>query len=212
MEKRKALLLGSYTHPKFHPLQGIDMQISQLLGDMFTVQCSENLQMLKESNLYPYDLCIAYSDLWDEKVSPQQTAGLLSYVSGGGGLLVIHNGISLANRYELAQLIGARFDGHPPQQKLKFTPAAAGHDMMEGIEPFELEEEPYRFVFDSFTEKTVLLEYEHEGQAWPAAWCHTYGIGRVVMLMPGHFEPTFKHPQFRQLIAQGAKWASRFPG
>ena len=59
--------------------------------------------MPHESNLYPYELCIAYSDLWDERVSPRQTAGLLSYVSGGGGLLVIHNGVTLANRYELAR-------------------------------------------------------------------------------------------------------------
>ncbi|KKO54705.1 ThuA domain-containing protein [Paenibacillus sp. DMB20] len=212
MDKRKALLLGSYTHPKFHPLQGIDSQISHLLIDMFTVQCSENLKMLKESNLYPYDLCIAYSDLWDEKVSPQQTAGLLSYVSGGGGLLVLHNGITLANRYELAQLIGGRFNGHPPMEKLSFTPAAQGHDIMEGVEPFEMEEEPYRFIFDPFTDKTVLLQYEHEGQYWPAAWCHTYGIGRVVFLMPGHSEPSFLQAPFRRMIVQAAKWASRFPG
>ncbi|SMF66253.1 hypothetical protein SAMN05661091_0237 [Paenibacillus uliginis N3/975] len=212
MERRKALLIGSYTHPKFHPLQGIDTQISHLLNDMFTVQCTENHKMLKESNLYPYDLCIAYSDLWDEKVSPQQTAGLLSYVSGGGGLLVLHNGITLANRYELAQLIGGRFDGHPPIQKLSFAPAAPSHDIMKGIEPFELEEEPYRFIFDPFTDKTVLLQYEYEGDFWPAAWCHTYGIGRVVFLMPGHHEPSFLQPSVRSMITQAAKWASRFPG
>lgn len=212
MERKKALLIGSYTHPKLHPLQGIDSQITYLLNEMFTVQCTENHKMLKESNLYPYDLCIAYSDLWDEKVSPQQTAGLLSYVSGGGGLLVLHNGISLANRYELAQLIGGRFKGHPPIRKLMFTPAAPEHDIMNGIEPFELEEEPYRFIFDPFTDKTVLLEYEYEGEVLPAAWCHTYGIGRVVFLMPGHHEPSFMQPPFRTLVTQGAKWAARFPG
>ncbi|MFI2857193.1 ThuA domain-containing protein [Paenibacillus sp. JSM ZJ436] len=212
MDKRKALLLGSYTHPKFHPLQGIDTQISHLLNDMFTVQCTENHKMLRESNLYPYDLCIAYSDLWDEKVSPKQTAGLLSYVSGGGGLIVLHNGVSLANRYELAQLLGARFDGHPPMQPLKFMPAAEGHDIIEGVEAFEMEEEPYRFKLDPFTERQVLLEYEHEGERWPAAWCHTYGIGRVVVLMPGHHEPSFMHEPFRKMIVQGAKWASRYPG
>ncbi|MEK4115970.1 ThuA domain-containing protein [Paenibacillus sp. FSL W8-0919] len=212
MDKRKALLLGSYTHPKFHPLQGIDKQVTHLLNDMFTVQCTENHKMLHESNLYPYELCIAYSDLWDERVSPRQTAGLLSYVSGGGGLLVIHNGITLANRYELAQLIGARFDGHPPMDKLYFVPAETDHDITEGVEPFVLDEEPYRFTFSPFTEKTVLLHYEYEGQQWPAAWCHTYGIGRVVFVMPGHHEPSFLQPQLRRLITQAAKWAARVPG
>lgn len=212
MDKRKALLLGSYTHPKFHPLQGIDKQVTHLLNDMFTVQCTENHKMLHESNLYPYELCIAYSDLWDEKVSPRQTAGLLSYVSGGGGLLVLHNGITLANRYELAQLIGARFDGHPPMRSLSFVPTDTQHDIVEGVEPFELEEEPYRFIFDPFTERTVLLQYDADGELYPAAWCHTYGIGRVVFLMPGHHEPSFLQPQLRAVITQAAKWAARVPG
>lgn len=86
------------------------------------------------------------------------------------------------------------------------------HDIMKGIEPFELEEEPYRFIFDPFTDKTVLLQYEYEGDFWPAAWCHTYGIGRVVFLMPGHHEPSFLQPSVRSMITQAAKWASRFPG
>lgn len=209
MDKRKCLLLGDYTHPRFHPLQGVDKQISEILNDLLIVQCSENKKMMLSENLASYDLCIAYNELWNETVSPQQTAGLLSYVSGGGGLIVLHTGASLTKRYELAQLIGGRFTGHTSYEPMNFK--VLEHDITEGLEDFELDEEPYRFEFDPFTEKTILLQYESEGEWLPAAWCHSYGLGRVVFLMPGHHEPSFRHPALRKLILQAATWAARIP-
>jgi type 1 glutamine amidotransferase len=206
---KKCLLLGDYTHPKFHPLQGVDKQISHILNDVMTVQCSENKNMLLEDNIQQFDLCISYIDLWDEKVSPKQTAGLLSYVSQGGGLFVIHNGISIEGRFELAQLMGGRFTGHPPYQSLSFCASQHEHAITEGIQPFELEEEPYQFEFDPFTEKQILLEYKMDDKWYPAAWSLTYGQGRVTFLMPGHHEPTFKQPEIRKIILQAAQWTSR---
>jgi type 1 glutamine amidotransferase len=206
---KKCLLLGDYTHPKFHPLQGVDKQISHILNDVMTVQCSENKNMLLEDNIKQFDLCISYIDLWDEKVSPKQTAGLLSYVSQGGGLFVIHNGISIEGRFELAQLMGGRFTGHPPYQSLSFCASQHEHAITEGVQPFELEEEPYQFEFDPFTEKQILLEYQMDDKWYPAAWSLTYGLGRVTFLMPGHHEPTFKQPEIRKIILQAAQWTSR---
>ncbi|MNW37122.1 Trehalose utilization [compost metagenome] len=212
MSKRKALLIGDYTYPEFHPLQGIDEELSSILQPLLTVQCSENRKMLLKENIAPFDLCIAYTDNRKDALSPQQTSGLASYVSGGGGLLVIHNGITLGQNYEIAQLIGARFKRHPPYAKLDFKVAAPEHPIVEGIADFEMEEEPYRFEFDPFTPKTVLLEYVHEGESWPAAWAQSYGLGRVVYMMPGHHQPSLQHEPYRQLLLQAAKWAGRLPG
>ncbi|MDP4096148.1 ThuA domain-containing protein [Paenibacillus sp. P96] len=212
MEKRKALLLGDYTYPEFHPLQEIDKEVTHILHDWMTVQCSENRKLLLKENISSFDLCISYGDNWKELMSPQQTAGLLAYVSGGGGLLVLHNGISMHNNYEIAQLIGAKFTRHPAYAPLQFKSAAPDHPVMEGIVSFAMEEEPYRFEFDPFTPKTVLLEYELDGEVYPAAWAHSYGLGRVVYLMPGHHQPTFQNVSFQRLIVQAAKWAARLPG
>ncbi|MDR0267104.1 ThuA domain-containing protein [Paenibacillus sp.] len=212
MHNKKSILLGDYTHPKFHPLQGVDAQISHILNEEISVQCSENKNLLRLEHLKPFDLCICYFDLWDDQVSKHQTSGLLSYVSQGGGLLVLHNGLSLGNRrYELAQLVGGRFDGHPPIQTLSFR--VNGEDAITaGVEPFELDEEPYQIQFDPFTEKEVLLEYKLNDTWYPAAWKHEYGLGRVVYFMPGHNDPTFRHPQIRKLILQAARWAAHLPG
>jgi len=205
---KKCLLLGDYTHPKFHPLQGVDTQISHILNDEMSVQCSENKNMLLDNNIQQFDLCISYIDLWDEKVSPQQTAGLMSYVSHGGGLLIIHNGISLGGRYELSQLMGGKFIGHPTYQPLSFR-TSGEHTITKGVESFEMEEEPFQFEFDNFTEKQILLEYKLDEQWYPAAWTHTYGLGRVTVLMPGHHEPSFRQPALRKFIHQAARWTSR---
>lgn len=211
MNKKRALLIGDYTHPKFHPLQGVDEEITRILQDVLTVQCSENKQMFEKENLDFFDLCIAYQDSWSEKVSSKQAAGLLSFVSAGGGLLVLHNGIVLHKKYELAQLIGAKNTANPPMQKLQMKVAAPEHDIMKGVQPFEINDEPYPFEFDPFNETTTLLTYELNGKTHPAAWAHTYGIGRVVYLLPGRDQAAFQHPEYRKVVLQSAKWAARCP-
>lgn len=208
--RKKALLLGDYTHPDWHPLQGVDAEISRIFHDTMTVQCSENRNMLLQENITGFDVCISYMDDWKGKVSPQQTAGLLSYVSNGGGLVIIHNGISLQNRYELKQMIGAKFLHHPPYAPLEFTVTAESHPVTEGISGFTMEEEPYQFEFGSFAETKVLLEYQSAEGPKPAAWAHRYGLGRIVYLMPGHHVPSFAHDTYRQLILQAGKWAARY--
>lgn len=212
MNKKKALLIGDYTHPKFYPLQGVDREITHILNDHFSVQCTENNQMLEESNLQSFDLCISYHDSWREKLSSKQTAGLLSCISGGRGLLILHNGIVLQKKYELAQLIGARNTTHPSIHKLEMRVVAPEHDIMQDISSFEIEDEPYRFEFDPFNETTILLEYEMDGEWHPAAWAHSYGLGRVVYLLPGRDQVVFQHPEYRKLLLQAAKWAARSPG
>ncbi|MBT2293077.1 hypothetical protein J7E73_28985 [Paenibacillus albidus] len=41
-----------------------------------------------------------------------------------------------------------------------------------------------------------------------AAWCHRFGLGRVVYLMPGHHLPSFSVEPFRRMIKRGGLWAA----
>jgi type 1 glutamine amidotransferase len=70
-----------------------------------------------------------------------------------------------------------------------------------------MDEEPYFFEFDSFLETVLLMTFKLEGQTYPAAWAHEYGLGRVVYLMPGHHLQSFKHAGYQKLIVGGANWA-----
>jgi type 1 glutamine amidotransferase len=204
-----ALLLGDYTDAPYHPLNEVEQEIAAILQNQLTVHSTEDYDQLRAEHISKFDLCITYTDFWKRSgtVSSEQVAGLLSYVSSGGGLLVIHTGISLQIRYELLQLMGAKFTGHPAYQKLDYRVTCPDHPIMEGIEPFSAEDEPYQFEFDPFTEKKVLLEYELDGQKWPAAWAHAYGLGRVVYLMPGHRVTVFQESMFRKLIVNSSLWA-----
>ncbi|MBW7461834.1 ThuA domain-containing protein, partial [Paenibacillus sepulcri] len=112
---------------------------------------------------------------------------------------------SLQSSHELGQLVGARFTGHPPYQPLRYHPLA-GHPLLEGVDGFSLDEEPYMFEFDSFSKREVFLEYEFEGKRYPAGWEHAYGLGKVVYLQPGHHAPSFKPASYRRLVLNGARW------
>ncbi len=203
---KKAILVGDKSNPPYHPLHPVDQALIEILSAEIAVESTGDYQFFSASKLKDYQLCISYTDCWDQKIAPEYVAGLISFVSGGGGLLVIHNGISIQAHYELAQLIGARFTGHPPMQQLVFRISAPEHEVVVGTHPFEMKEEPYHFEFDTFSEKTVLLEYGFEGKILPAAWAHHYGMGKVVYLMPGHQPQVFNNEVYRQIIRQSAHW------
>ena len=209
MKNKRAILIGDNAKMKYHPLSGPDRELTSML-DEFEVTTTEDYEEFREENLKAFDLCISFTDCWDDKLSDEQTVGLLSFVSHGGGLLSIHNGISLSGRYELAQLHGGRFSGHPEQKLLTYVPSFPGHVIMDGIKSFSVLEEPYMFEMDNFTDTSILLEYESEGRKWPAAWAHVYGMGRVVYLSPGHNAETFLDPMYRNLIVRSAAWAVGF--
>ena len=203
---KRAILIGDYSNPPYHPLHQIDQIITEILSNEIAVQSTGDYQFFSAAKLKDFQLCISYTDCWDQRIAPQYVAGLLSFVSSGGGLLVIHNGISLQAHYELAQLIGARFTGHPPMEPLEFRVVTPEHEIVAGVEKFEMKEEPYRFEFDTFSDKIIILEYSYEDKFWPAVWAHQYGMGKVVYLMPGHNLEAFKNESYRQIIHQSAHW------
>lgn len=202
------LLLGNNEDAPYHPLSAVQDLIIQSLGESFQVKAAEGTSHLKAESLQPYYLVVSYLDIWNSVSAAEETAGLLQYVAGGGGLLVIHNGISIQNSPELSQLIGARFIGHPNYTTLQFSKTDNSHPVMQGIEPFVLDEEPYRFEFDPFAQVEILLMYTHEGKEWPAAWARTFGKGRVVYLMPGHHLPSFQSDVYRKWIHSAGLWAA----
>lgn len=204
---RKAILIGDNALAEWHPLKGPDKEISEILSEFDIVQ-TEDYDQFKEENLKQYNLCISFTDRWSDKLTDSQTTGLLSYVAHGGGLLMIHNGIAIQTRYELAQLAAGKFTRHPEQKPLTYTPTSSGHIILEGIESFTEKEEPYQFLMDNLAQTSLLLEYESEGRQWPAAWAHSYGSGRVVYLSPGHNIETFHNPTYRRLIHRSGLWAA----
>jgi type 1 glutamine amidotransferase len=212
MEQRryKALALGHYTDARYHPFTDIDKELESIFEGRLQVESTEQYERLNTEELSSHRLFISYTEFMREKPLPaDQVAALLSYVASGGGLLAIHNGISLQRNDELASMLGAVFTGHPAFTTLPVGISSPDHPIMQGIDAFTVDDEPYRFAFNLLQRTTILAEYEHEGERWPAAWAHEYGLGRIVYLMPGHQLSAFKVDMYRKLIYNSGLWAGR---
>lgn len=208
MSEHRAIAFGSYTEVKYHPFAGVDRELEQILSPIFRVECTEDYGQMNADNLAKYKLVVAYTEFSDELIAPEQSGALLAYVAGGGGLLVVHNGISLQRNQELGAMLGAYFTHHPDYGPLQMTIPAKDHPIMAGIGDFVIEDEPYYFDLNPHFKTNVLAEYPHNGVMRQAAWCHEFGMGRVVYLMPGHHLPSFSVQPFRQMIHRGGLWAA----
>ncbi|SDM86441.1 hypothetical protein SAMN04487897_101296 [Paenibacillus sp. yr247] len=207
-DKTNVLLIGDDTDAPWHPLEPARQELEAILSGEFQLTSTEDYNCFAELDQSQFPLCISYTDCWNRDLTMEQSAGLLRFVAGGGRLLVIHNGISLQRSYELLQMIGAKFIGHPPYQALKYYRTAENHPLLEGVENFNMDEEPYLFDFDPFTPKTVFLEFEFAGNRYPAAWEQAYCLGKVIYLQPGHHAPSFKSEAYRRLVLNSACWLS----
>jgi len=207
-----AVILGDIENKQYHPLDRIQQDLVETLGADFTVTFTEDYEVMTPGRISTIDLFVAYTDKWDGPVTDAQAAGLTEYVASGGGLVVLHTGVSLSAHEKLLELIGARFTGHPPYQGLDFEAVkdAAGelHPIVRGLEPFRSEDEPYQYAFAEGVEKQVILRYVLDGESYPAAWVRQVGTGRLVSLMPGHNSNSLQHPEVRKLILRSCLWAA----
>jgi len=146
-------------------------------------------------------------DRWGEEVPEVIVKSLLGFIENGGGILVIHNGISFQSNAEFAELVGGKFTGHPAYTTLEIKIKEPKHIIMEGINDFTIEDEPYRYDFNGFKEKEILFQYQHEGNIYPAAWTRVIGKGRLVYLMPGHNIASFKNETYRKIILRSSMWS-----
>lgn len=207
-----AIMLGNNEDAPWHPLSAAYEEMKTIVPYGCRLTASEDYNLLAQLDSdETCDLLISYTDCWRKPLPAEQRAGLLRYVAGGGKLLVLHNGISLQASSELLTLIGGEFTDHPPYQELNYivTEAGASHPIMEGIESFRLDEEPYQFVLDPFVEKTIFMAYEFQGTTIPAGWERKYGLGTVVYLQPGHHAPSFQSPAYRKIIASSITYLNR---
>jgi type 1 glutamine amidotransferase len=206
---KKALLLGDYSHPlghPSHPLTEVDKEIEGIFKDIFSLTCTEDYNILTSEHLRDYDLCILYVDCWGKMVGKAFTHNLYNFIKDGGGILIIHNGISLDSNIEYAEMVGAKFLGHPPRAKLTVKSTGSNDYIMDGISEFEIEDEPYRFEMFNNSEKSIFMIYYHEGKTYPAGWTRQIGKGKLVYIMAGHDTKSFENVAYRKIILRSGLW------
>ena len=117
---KKAILYGNYTNYLYHPLKGVDEQLKSIFKQYLDINSTEDLSVFKSDTLNEIELLILYKDNLDDIVKANHAAAVISYVSNGGRLLILHNGISFFNGFEFSQMAGGKFDYHPEIRNLTF--------------------------------------------------------------------------------------------
>lgn len=200
--KKKVLIVGTYVNAPYHPFQQVDEALVALLAPEFDVMVTDDLSAFQR--MQGYDLCISYIDMFGVPLPEGTGEAILSFVRHGGGLLCLHNGISLQSDDRLFHLIGGKFTGHPPQTDLEFSPHPDG--FLREMACFTLLEEPYQFEM-SGDEVVPLMRYQYKGREYMGGWCRTEGKGRVVFLTPGHSIASFRNQAYLAMIWKSAEWA-----
>lgn len=202
---KKAIILGTWHNAPYHPFQGVDIILSDLLKDRFEVTLTDQLSDLLTLRQRGYDLFISYLDAFDQILPGEYAEAILAFVREGGGLLCLHNGISLQTDERMFRLIGGKFLNHPPQTEITFETVPAG--ILSDLPGFSISEEPYQFALSGNT-ITPLLTYRYNELSLLGGWSREEGAGRVVFLTPGHSIQAFRQKEYLDMIERSAEWVS----
>ena len=179
------------------------------------------------------DLLVTYTS--QVAVSDKACAALRRYLERGGRWFALHASNSVLQNPHLPKILGTRFISHPPYQKFPVQISKPDDPLLEGIEPFEVEDELY-CIDVSVKDIEVLLHTRWGGEAFgghkfdvadrPMMYRRRVGEGGVLYLALGHanrpFDKPFPEtpdqpdhrgpwglPVYQTLIKRGIEWAAQ---
>jgi type 1 glutamine amidotransferase len=210
----------------------------------FEVTGSKDINMFEAKNLKKYDAVIlnntcSKSDhrnlFWDKlradsdadsaklmQKALQMEKNLINYVEKGGGLMVVHGGVTTQNKSRaFSKLVGASFNYHPPQQPIQVRLVDPVHPLVQSFpkEGFNHVDEPYFYsnayadmdfrplLYFNNAEITGQRENEikSEGKTY-VAWIRAQGKGKVMYCSPSHNAQSFENPDLLRFFLNGLQY------
>ena len=167
---------------------------------------TDDVDDLKSLDKSDYAALVVYANI--DAITPDQAAGLLSYVKAGGGFVPLHcASYCFRNNDEITALIGGQFMKHGTGIFRTLT-AAPEHPILQGMRDIESWDETYVHAKHNETDRTVLqFRVDAEGRE-PYTWVKPYGDGRVFYTAWGHDERTWSNAGFIELVNRGIRWAA----
>ena len=228
---------------KYHDTNFSRLELLKLLAEHEDVwvrvaDSYADIEAIKKAKLlitYTCDLC----------PTEQQQYGLREFLESGGRWLALHGTNALVEFVDgkadtpdkaphLMQSLGSRFVAHPAQQSFTVHVTDEAHPVTEGIEDFEIDDEPYYCEF--FGDNKILLEANYDApstgyvrsnfgidrKSQPQMYLHPVGAGEVLYMMLGHcsgkydMQPlmdvapisrcAWNYPIFYELLRRSIKW------
>src|SRR5690606_19078357 len=170
-----------------------------------------------------WDLLKKNSNLNDHRIaelSRQYEKTLMDYVSKGGGLMILHGGITVQNNSkEFSKMVGGSFDYHPKQQEMHLKEVNPDHPMVQAFKGKGVThvDEPYFFnnAYSDYNFRPLLyieadklegLKKEVSDNTIYVSWIKRYGKGRVFYTSPSHNAQSMDNPELLQFFLDGMQY------
>lgn len=222
-------------------------EVFKILGSkskQFEVIASKDIHQFEKESLSKYDAVVLNNTcskpdhrhlFWDQlrAESTEDSAAVMTkaqklesnvieFVNKGGGLLIIHGGITTFNNSaKFSALVGASFDYHPPQQQVQVKLENPGHPLVAAFpkEGFSHVDEPYFYknayanlnftpllYFDNAQIRGQRPSQEIKSGKTYVAWIRPEGKGKVMYISPSHNAQSFENPALLQFFLDGLQY------
>jgi hypothetical protein len=141
-------------------------------------------------------------------LTKEQSLKFVEYVNAGGRMLLYHDGFgNHPCDYGPAIVARACFIRHPAIVEISVTTTGKMPHLTEGVEsPFIVADEEYELEMDESQTSVFLESHSPQHGRAPQGWAHTFGEGRVAVLIPGHRMDTITHPMIGRLVQNILNW------
>ena len=222
-------------------------EVFKILGSkskQFEVTASKDIHQFEKESLSNYDAIVLNNTcskpdhrhlFWDQlraestldsavvmaKAQELET-NVIEFVKKGGGLLLLHGGITtLNNSQKFSELVGASFDYHPPQQLVQVKLENPSHPLVAAFpkDGFSHVDEPYFYknaysnlnftpllYFDNAQIHSQRANQELKSGKTYVAWIRPEGKGKVMYISPSHNAQSFENPALLQFFLDGLQY------
>ena len=145
-------------------------------------------------------------------ITEKQKGKLLKLIKGGVGVVALHASYySFLEWDECHELYGARFTKHGSSKAVIIVRTVdKNHPITKGLTgAFEVVTGLYQSTPPADDCHILARARERDSkEEYPSVWTRSYGQGRVVTILPGHWPDSYKVPDFQRLIASSTTWAA----
>jgi hypothetical protein len=143
-------------------------------------------------------------------LTPAQEDRFEEYVQGGGRLFLYHDGFGAYPKGNgVSRVARAYFIRHPAIVPIQVKPTGKMPELTQGVTPFEVADEEYEVEMDENQTSVFLESTSPEHGRHAQGWAHSYGKGKVAVLIPGHSVATINHPMIQRCIQNCLDWLIR---
>ncbi len=222
-------------------------EVFKILGSkskQFEVTASKDIHQFEKESLSNYDAIVLNNTcskpdhrhlFWDQlraestldsaivmAKAQELESNVIEFVKKGGGLLLLHGGITtLNNSQKFSELVGASFDYHPPQQLIQVKLENPNHPLVAAFpkDGFSHVDEPYFYknaysnlnftpllYFDNAQIHSQRANQELKSGKTYVAWIRPEGKGKVMYIAPSHNAQSFENPALLQFFLDGLQY------